>query len=1349
MKRIILFLPLLLLIYVNSQAGNKDGRNSLALVANFTASITSGCGPLSVQFTSTSTSDAGDPIVSYSWNFGDGSPLGTGASSNHTFANPSPAFQYYTVSLTVTTQGGATKTETKTDFVTVYRKPVFDFGPDYSVCEGSTPTITLVTESVGGYVYNWGPPKSAVTTYTCNFTPVAGVNTFWAKVTNGTCVTTDTLKVTASPALTPKIGYKILSTCGNVQVQFFDSSYMCDPGNSITYIEWDVDGNGYYDESNPVHTFATGGSYDIWMYVEDDEGHSDDQTITITLPNPTPGPAPVNFGGDKTICSGNSVQLDAGNEPGATYIWSPATGLSSASVYNPTASPASTQTYTVTKTKCGVAVTGTVTVNVNPALIVDLGPDKYYCGGYVLLDAGVTGATYQWGSTYNPAAYIWEKNQKTAATGAGTYWVSVTKNGCTASDTIVLHPKKAVTASFTYTKAGDGTCGPFELSVTENSDVCSGAVNNRAWDFGDGTIISGVNQSVTHTYSAPGTYTVTLIVSTSAPAKDTIKQTITFTGATIAVNLGNDTTICTGNSITLDAGPGASYTWSNGETTQLITVSPTVSTNYSVIVKNAVGCEGTDAIQVNVTATVNVNLGNDTTICTGKSITLDAGPGASYTWSNGETTRLITVSPTVSTNYSVVVKNAAGCEGTDARQINVAAAVNVNLGNDTTICSGNSITLDAGPGASYTWSNGETTRLITVNPTVSTNYSVVVKNAAGCEGTDARQVNVSPALIVDLGPDKDYCGGYMLLDAGVTGATYQWGSTYNPAAYIWEKNQKTAATGAGTYWVSVTKNGCTASDTIVLRPKKAVTASFTYTKAGDGTCGPFELSVTENSDVCSGAVNNRAWDFGDGTIISGVNQSVTHTYSAPGTYTVTLIVSTSAPAKDTIKQTIIFTGATIAVNLGNDTTLCSGSSLVLDAGNPGSTYAWSTGATSQAISVNTSGTYAVEVSNGLCKATDTIQVTVSGTLNIQLGNDTTICPLNSVTLDAGNYPGATYLWSSNAGNATSQTVTVSPDDPATVYTVTVTRGTCTGTGTKTVYVSSALPVNLGNDTAICAGSNITLDAGHPGAIYLWNNGTSFQTNTVDKAGTYKVAVDYLGCTGEDSINIALIAAPVPVNLGDDINVCFGNSLILDAGEYTGATYTWSTGETTRTITVSSSNIYSVTVANGCGSPVTDAVNVTMGNLPSPVITQSGLELICTQADTYQWYKDGILIPGATNQKYKARGYGVYSVVVTNTALACSGRSADYWFVPAGDFYLGDIRLKITPNPSTGQTKLVLSKLPPEPIKMTVYDRIGRRLITREISNAVNDINMTGYAKGLYFVECVLDNNRVILPLVTQ
>ncbi|MFT3946215.1 MAG: PKD domain-containing protein [Agriterribacter sp.] len=1655
MKRIILFLPLLLLIYINSQAGNKDGKSSLALVANFTASVTSGCSPLNTQFTSTSSGDAGDPIVSYSWNFGDGSPASTAANPTHTYNNNSGNHIYYNVTLTVTTQSGATATETKNSYIFAAIKPAFNLGADYVACEGEVAHL----ETVSGiyYDYAWNPPY--YTSHSGDFSLNAGLNTISATVSVGGCSVSDTINITAAAPLTPKFGYTVLSSCGGeVKVQFYDSTTSCNAANGVGYIGWLIDGDPY-EESNPVHTFYSGGSHNVYLFVSNmDDSYSTDMNVTIELPNPTAGPSPIDFGGDKTICAGGSVQLDAGDEPGTTYAWTPATGLSSTTIYNPVASPASTQTYTVTKTKCGVDITGTVTVNVNAAPVVNLGADQQICpGGFVEVDAGNAPATYDWstnngmsyyntktsqklyishagtywvevtkngckasdtvvvtmkeavtaaftatpsgsgscgpftvavaenaavctgsiadhswdfgdgtvitgynqsyshtysaagtytitlivtttnndkdtishtvsytgtafsvnlgndtticagnnitidagaGSSYSwsngetgrtitvspsatttysvavtnssgctasdskivtvgaaftvnlgadqqicpggfveadagnaPATYDWSTdngmsyyNTKTSRklyiSHAGTYWVEVTKNGCKVSDTVVVTVKEAVTAAFTATPSGSGSCGPFTVAVAENAAVCTGSIADHSWDFGDGTIITGYNQSYNHTYSAPGTYTITLIVTTDNNDKDTIPQTVSYTGETFSVNLGNDTTICAGNSVTIDAGAGSSYSWSNGETGRTITVSPSATTTYDVTVTSASGCTATDSKTVNVGSAVSVNLGNDTTICSGSSITLDAGPGASYSWLSGETTRTITVSPTVNTNYgvtvtsasgctgsdsktvnvgsavsvdlgndtticsgssvtidagagssyswstgaitrtitvsptanttySVTVTNASGCTGSDSKTVNVGSAISVNLGNDTTICSGSSITLDAGPGASYSWLSGETTRTITVNPTVNTNYSVTVTSASGCTGSDSKLVNVGAGFTVNLGADTAFCpGGFITLKSGVSGATYLWGSSYAGGGYNGKATQNLNVLHTGTFWVSVTKNGCVGRDTIQVSHKDTIVAKFNTILAGSGSCGPYTVTVTENSDVCTGSVADHSWDFGDGTVVTGYNQTYSHDYVTAGDHTIRLIVTTTGGTKDTIDHIVSFTGSSFTVNLGNDTTICSGSSITLDAGNAGATYTWSNGQTGQSISVAESGTYAVEVNNGLCKARDTIQVTVSGTLNINLGNDTTVCPGNSLVLDAG-YAGATYAWSANANYSTLQNPTVWPTDPENVYTVTVTQGACSGTGTIKVYVNSTLPVNLGNDTTICSGSFITLDAGYPGATYLWSDGQSSQTNTVNGSlGVYKVTVDLNGCTGEGSINISLINPPAPVNLGEDINVCFGNSIMLDAGEYAGLTYLWSTGETTRTITVSSSGTYSVTVA-GCGAPVTDEINVTMGNISAPVITQSGLELICTQADSYQWYKDGILIPGATNQRYKPRGYGNYSVVVTNTALGCSGKSADYWFVPSGDFYLGDIRVKITPNPGGGQTKLVLSKLPEKPIKVTIYDRIGRSLTTREVTNKVTDINMTMYAKGLYFAECILDNNRVILPLVTQ
>ncbi|MDQ2180886.1 hypothetical protein M0051_19630, partial [Marinifilum sp. D714] len=169
---------------------------------------------------------------------------------------------------------------------------------------------------------------------------------------------------------------------------------------------------------------------------------------------------------------------------------------------------------------------------------------------------------------------------------------------------------------------------------------------------------------------------------------------------------------------------------------------------------------------VNVTVHPNpvVDLGLDQETCAGGTITLDAGNlGATYLWSNGETTQDITVS--TSGNYSVVVTDANGCSATDDVNVTVHPNPVVDLGLDQETCAGGTITLDAGnAGANYLWSNGATSQTITIS--TSGNYSVVVTDANGCSATDDVDVTVHPNPVVDLGLDQETCaGGTITLDA--------------------------------------------------------------------------------------------------------------------------------------------------------------------------------------------------------------------------------------------------------------------------------------------------------------------------------------------------------------------------------------------------------------------------------------------------------------------------------------------------------------------------------------------------------------------------------------------------------
>src|SRR5947208_53924 len=108
---------------------------------------------------------------------------------------------------------------------------------------------------------------------------------------------------------------------------------------------------------------------------------------------------------------------------------------------------------------------------------------------------------------------------------------------------------------------------------------------------------------------------------------------------------------------------------------------------------------------------------------------LTASGGADYLWSTGDTTTAITVSPLTNSTYSVLVSNSI-CHDSATMNLTVSPAITVTASHDTDICGGQSVLLSASGGALYSWSNGATTDTITVNPALSTTYSVIVSSGA-------------------------------------------------------------------------------------------------------------------------------------------------------------------------------------------------------------------------------------------------------------------------------------------------------------------------------------------------------------------------------------------------------------------------------------------------------------------------------------------------------------------------------------------------------------------------------------------------------------------------------------------
>ncbi|MFT5777755.1 MAG: hypothetical protein ACI837_000703 [Crocinitomicaceae bacterium] len=271
------------------------------------------------------------------------------------------------------------------------------------------------------------------------------------------------------------------------------------------------------------------------------------------------------------------------------------------------------------------------------------------------------------------------------------------------------------------------------------------------------------------------------------------------------VNLGADTTYCAPGSLALDAGnPGLTYLWNTAEGTQLINT--TTSGLYYVDVTDASGCRGTDSIDVTVNSHT-VNLGIDTTICTGTTLTLDAGAGLSYLWSTSAISQTIDV--TTAGTYFVDAIGANSCLGTDTLNLTVQASPVVDLGADTTICNGDSITLDAGgPGFTYLWNTTEITQTITTN--TSSTYSVTVQDPLGCAGSDDIIISTADTPIASFTATPTLLD-VSFVDGSTDAVTYSW--DFGDTGTSTLASPSHTYTADGTYTVVLIVNGPCGSDT--------------------------------------------------------------------------------------------------------------------------------------------------------------------------------------------------------------------------------------------------------------------------------------------------------------------------------------------------------------------------------------------------------------------------------------------------------------------------------------------------------------------------------------------------------
>ncbi|MGQ0828736.1 MAG: gliding motility-associated C-terminal domain-containing protein, partial [Bacteroidota bacterium] len=394
------------------------------------------------------------------------------------------------------------------------------------------------------------------------------------------------------------------------------------------------------------------------------------------------------------------------------------------------------------------------------------------------------------------------------------YTVTATALGCTGSASV------AVTVNNNPAPAITGATAICAGSSTTLTATTGGAYS---WNTGASTATITVSPTVNTTY------TVT-VANAGCTGSASVAVTV---AANLVATITGTTTICNGASTTLSTSGGSTYSWNNGSTTSSITVNPVNTSTYSVTVSNGL-CIGTASKVVVVDQNPNPVITGDTTICSGENTTLTANSGGTYSWNTGSTAAVITVSPNVNSNYTVIV-NTNGCSGSASIQITVNPTPVPLITGITSICSGQSTILSSGPSGLYSWNTGETTNNITVTPTSMRTYSVSI-TINGCTGTAATTVTVTPPVIATITGNNICAGDQLILIAG-GGTNYLW----NTGATTATINDNPSTTN--TYNVIVSTGNCkdTATYTVTVNPLPTITISADTT-IGYGKSAPLYAS---------------------------------------------------------------------------------------------------------------------------------------------------------------------------------------------------------------------------------------------------------------------------------------------------------------------------------------------------------------------------------------------------------------------------------------------------------------------------------------------------------------------------
>jgi len=901
-----------------------------------------------------------------------------------------------------------------------------------------------------------------------------------------------------------------------------------------------------------------------------------------------------------SICFGNSTNLSASGA--SSYLWLPATGLSSTNGANITASPTTNQNYQVIGQDIhGCADTTNLNITVISLPNVNITSNPTICQG----DTCTLNAT-------GAISYNWTPNNGNTLSGTSIYvspqttqtYLVVGANGfgCMDSATAIVHVNPLPTLSIN---------APSAICLGDSAQLIVSGASTYQW------LPSGFGNSISVFPNANTTYTA--IGTDANGCTDSISQTIVVNPLPILNITPSSNSSCAGSTVNLSVSanmPITNYLWNTGATTNNISTNPMNSTTYSVSGINNFGC--TDSTNISITVyplpQVQIITGNNT-ICFGDTTILTAGGAANYTWSpntniSANTGSSISAYPSSSTTFTVIGTDTNNCADTAQAFITVNPLPVLSINAPAAICNGDSAQLVASGANTYQWLPAGFGNSITVSPNVNSSYTVIGTDANGCTDSISHYIVVNPLPVLNItsSSNSTCAGGSVNLSASanmpLNGFVWNNGLSGNN---IWVNPATTttySVSGANTY-------GCTDSANITITA--FAIPHVTITPANSPIC------IGDTAILTAGGAASYTWSPSN-SLTANSGPSVG---AFPSTSTMITVIGTDTNNCVDTAQTFITVNSLPILSISAPAAICNGDSATLIASGA-SVYQWLPNGFGNSITVSPASTTNYTVvgidSNGCVDSiSQSLTVNPLPVLNITPSSSST-CAGSSVNLMAStNMPINSFNWSTGAiGNS----IWVSPMT-STTYSVSGTNSYGCTDSAQTTITAFALPqvqINTLNP-AICIGDTTLLTA-NGANTYSWAPSNSLTSNSGSSVGAFPNTSSSITVIGTDSNNcvdtaVAFITVnPLPsLSINSPSAICLGDSAQLTAS---GAnTYQWLPNGNGNSIFVSptSSSTYTLigTDVNGC----TDSISQNIMVNPLPVLNIAASQTTSCAGDTIQ------------------------------------------------------------------------------------------------------------------------------------